>query len=205
LEKRKLYGVWQAKSRGQYDPTAFDGRFPAVVICSRLHDLDQGISEEKLRSIVPFDDRLPPYEISYEQSQRLIDELLSENNKSDAYEPRETTVAGRYLADDGHLVRSMSEIIIDNWLFNHNIVHAYEHRVQVGSNYLRCDFFIPRKHVYIEFWGMIGDSKYDKRRKKKKEIYSQAGIKPLELFPMDIPVLSEVLLAKLANFNVSVV
>src|ERR1039457_5867241 len=31
-----------------------------------------------------------------------------------------------YRTEDGHRVRSKAEVIIDDWLYSHNIVHAYE-------------------------------------------------------------------------------
>ncbi len=202
IEERKLYGVWRARSRGQYDPIVFDGRFPAVVFCERLFDLERGIPEESFRAIVPFDGTLPPYRINHEQSQSLLDVLLSENTESSELVKDKTE--GKYLCEDGHFVRSYSEIIIDNWLYNHHIVHAYEHRMQIGLNFLRCDFYIPTEKVFIEFWGKVGDPKYDDRRQKKKAMYDQAGVRLLELFPMDIPVLSEVLPAKLAQYGISI-
>lgn len=201
IEERKLFGVWKAKSRGQYDPTAFGGDFSAVVYCERIFNLERGLGEKTLRAIVPFDGTMPPYLIRHEQSQTLTDNLLSIN--AVPKEPDNDRGEAKYLCEDGHLVRSYSEIIIDNWLYNHHIVHAYEHRMQIGSNFLRSDFYLPTGKVFIEFWGLIGNVKYDSQRKKKLLMYSQAGVKLLELFPMDIPVLSEVLPAKLAQFGIS--
>lgn len=202
IEERKIFGVWRAKSRGQYDPISFDGRFPAVVFCERIFDIESGIPEKEVRGIVPFDGHYPPYLIKYEQSQKLIDTLMAANAQPGEVEHE--TKEGKYLCEDGHLVRSYSEIIIDNWLYNHQIVHAYEHRVQIGLKFLHCDFFLPTKKVFIEFWGLVGDPKYDAQRKKKKEMYSQAGVNLMELFPIDIPVLSDILPAKLSGFGISV-
>ena len=39
IEEHRLFGVWRANSRGQWNPNAFPempGRFPAVVYCERL-------------------------------------------------------------------------------------------------------------------------------------------------------------------------
>lgn len=52
IGERKLYGIWKAKTRGQYDPTAFSdsyGEYHAVVICDRPLCLERGIDENTLR------------------------------------------------------------------------------------------------------------------------------------------------------------
>lgn len=38
---------------------------------------------------------------------------------------------GKFTCTDGHIVKSKSEMIIDNWLFDHNIPHAYEKYFQL--------------------------------------------------------------------------
>ncbi|MCC6866823.1 MAG: hypothetical protein IT280_11770 [Ignavibacteria bacterium] len=66
--------------------------------------------------------------------------------------------------NDGHYVRSKNEVIVDNWLFNNNIAHAYEKKL-LGINIL-CDFQIINKNhkeVYIEIWGLTDDT-YLKRK-----------------------------------------
>lgn len=83
---------------------------------------------------------------------------------------------------DGHLVRSISEKNIDDYLFNEKIVHAYEKPVPTKHGDLICDFYIPggakkgSHAVYIEFWGMQGDEDYEKRKKEKLVIYERAGL-----------------------------
>lgn len=60
-----------------------------------------------------------------------------------------------YRTEDGHWVRSRAEVIIDDWLYSHNIMHAYERKLPEKS--YRCDFYIPSGNVYIEFWGLDED------------------------------------------------
>jgi hypothetical protein len=69
---------------------------------------------------------------------------------------------------DGHFVRSRAEMLIDNWLYMAEIVHAYERRLPIEEE-VYCDFYLPAGKVYIEFWGMEGDPKYRERKEKKKE------------------------------------
>ena len=88
----------------------------------------------------------------------------------------------KYSTQDGHVVRSLSEKNIDDYLFRENIVHAYERPVNTRHGYLISDFYIPAgaqqgSHaVYIEFWGMTGNPAYDQRRREKLAIYEKAGL-----------------------------
>jgi hypothetical protein len=135
MEERRIYGIWRAAERGRYDPTEFEGKFPAVVRCERVAALETGIGETEFFSIVPLKDKPPPYSISYEQHQKLAEALLTANKVSQ-YKAVERGDAGKYRTEDGHWVRSQGEIIIDNWLFMRQLLHAYEYRLQVGNRHL---------------------------------------------------------------------
>jgi len=92
---------------------------------------------------------------------------------------------GRYVCKDGHIVKSKSEREIDNYLFDHNIMHAYEKALPVDDNRendLHPDFFLKdylgeREHVYIEHWGYNeDDEKYTSQKEYKKELYKKLKI-----------------------------
>lgn len=100
-------------------------------------------------------------------------ELLDEN-----YE-------GRFTCKDGHIVKSKSEREIDNYLFEHNIPHAYEKKLYYGATekeVIHPDFYLPnylgeKKHVYIEHWGYNENNiQYTKTKKFKMPIYEKLGI-----------------------------
>ncbi len=93
---------------------------------------------------------------------------------------------------DGHYVRSRAEMLIDNWLYTAEIVHAYERRLPIEEE-VYCDFYLPNAKVYIEFWGMESDPKYVKRKEQKKKIYSDYGLNLIELNDDDIKNLDDVL------------
>jgi hypothetical protein len=97
---------------------------------------------------------------------------------------------------DGHLVRSKSEVIIDNWLYQFRIAHAYERKLPVAEVY--CDFYLPDGNVYIEYWGLDSDV-YKKRREKKVQIYEQNNYNLIELDDNDICNLDDVLPRKLRD------
>ncbi len=199
IDERKLYGIWRAKERGQYWPGQFDQRFPAVVICERVAQFERGLSESDVRSVVPFDGSYPPPVIAYGHYSRLS-EMLNAANGSDIDRSVES-VPKSFLADDGHLVASRSEALIDNWLFANHVLHAYDYRVQLGLEYMRADFYLPKYRAYVEFWGMIGNAEYDQRRQKKLRLYRERNLRLVEIYPSDIHVLSEVLAARLGALS----
>ncbi len=101
---------------------------------------------------------------------------------------------------DGHLVRSKSEKIIDDWLYNHKIAHAYERMVPIEDSDVYCDFFLPYdKKVWIEFWG-LDDEKYLKRKEIKKKFYADNNKILIELTEKDIEILDDILPKKLMKF-----
>ena len=210
INERKLYGRWKASSRGQYDPTAFpeavERTFHAVVHCAREMNLSEGIDENALRRIVAYDGSIPPYRIDQQQAEKITEALLLTNRAVDINLASFERKKGEdFLAEDGHLVKSQGELIIDNMLFSQRRVHAYEKRVQMGGQYIRCDFYLPlsgqHREVYIEYWGMLQEAEYARRRQRKLQVYAAVKIDPLELFPRDIAALSEVWPGKLERYR----
>ncbi len=103
---------------------------------------------------------------------------------------------------DGHYVRSKSEIIIDNWLYVSKIVHAYERKLPIEEE-LYCDFYLPTGKVYIEYWG-LDEPKYISRKERKLEIYKKYSLNLIQLVEKDISNLEDVLPAKLLEFHIPV-
>jgi len=102
---------------------------------------------------------------------------------------------------DGHYVRSRAEMLIDNWLYMSEIVHAYERKLPIEEE-LYCDFYLPVGKVYIEYWGMENDEKYLDRKKVKLDIYNKYGFKLIELEDADIQNLDDILPKKLLKFGI---
>lgn len=84
-----------------------------------------------------------------------------------------------FVCDDGHLVKSPYEKIIDNWLYKEGIQHAYEIKIDIDKNKdLTPDFYIPEyngtKNIYIEFWGYDETNvKYQQRKDYKLKVYPE--------------------------------
>ena len=92
----------------------------------------------------------------------LIKETIAET-KDDSFR---TKFPANMRAQDGHFVRSKAELLIDNQLYQYGLVHAYERKLPIEED-LYCDFYLPSKKVYIEYWGMENDPAYVERKKKK--------------------------------------
>lgn len=109
--------------------------------------------------------------------------------------------------DDGHYVRSLSEMIIDNYLYHKGLVHAYEKSVFMNSNpdaVVLSDFYLPQGDVYIEFWGLEDDEKYQKRKEQKIKLYDENKINRIDLTEKDIKRLNDIMPKLLAKFNINV-
>lgn len=105
-------------------------------------------------------------------------------------------------APDGHYVRSRAELLIDDFLYKNGIVHAYERKLNVDE-VVYCDFYIPQKNLYIEYWG-LEDEKYLARRKVKHDVYAKYNFNLIELDDSDIENLDERFAAKLRKFQIDV-
>lgn len=97
----------------------------------------------------------------------------------------------------GHFVRSRAEVIVADWLYNNDIMFAYEKRLPIVEE-LYSDFFIKKGKVYIEVWG-LESTKYLERKAKKIEMYKQNGYTLIGLEDKDIENLDDYLPLKLAQ------
>lgn len=84
-----------------------------------------------------------------------------------------------FTCEDGHLVKSPYEKIIDDWLYREDIKHAYEKKIDIDETHdITPDFFIPEykgtKNIYIEFWGYGEENiQYQKRKAYKTNLYPE--------------------------------
>lgn len=107
--------------------------------------------------------------------------------------------------EDGHYVRSKGEKIIDDWLYHHNIVHAYEKSVYMKSNpndIVLSDFYIPKGDVYIEFWGINDNPDYKERKKYKINLYNKNNYKRIDLEDTHINRIDDIMPRVLGKYNI---
>ncbi|WP_210409531.1 hypothetical protein [Leptospira levettii] len=93
-------------------------------------------------------------------------ETSIKSNNSDSFREK---FPATFRTKDGHFFRSRAAVIIDNALYDYNLAHAYERKLPIEED-IYADFFIPSEGVYIEFWGLEDDPKYNERKKIKQEI-----------------------------------
>lgn len=107
----------------------------------------------------------------------------------------------KHRSADGHFVRSKAEMLIDNWLYMAEIVHAYERKLPIEED-VYCDFYIPTGKVYIEYWGYENEAKYLARKQQKLEIYQKYGFNLIELNDVDVQNLDDILPRMLLKYGV---
>jgi hypothetical protein len=114
-----------------------------------------------------------------------------------------------YRTKDGHYVRSKAEQNIDDSLYLWGIPHAYEKKLPNTEENVYSDFHIPSgpgrpKAVYIEYWGLENDEKYNHRKAKKIEIYKKLELNLVQLSDADIKNLEDNLQKYLLQHGIKV-
>jgi len=120
-----------------------------------------------------------------------IDSTITSKSDTDTVDDFRKKYPAEYRTKDGHYVRSKAELTIDDSLYLWGIAHAYEKKLSNTTENVYSDFHIPSgngrpKAVYIEYWGMENDEKYNQRKTKKIEIYNQLGLSLIQLNDADI-------------------
>lgn len=100
---------------------------------------------------------------------------------------RETPRGIQTIALDGHTCFSLGEKTIDDYLCKRGIVHRKEPKYP-ESNF-RADFLVG--DVFIEYFGLAGDSGYDIKTEEKQRLCKEHGIKLIALYPKDLITMSK--------------
>jgi len=93
------------------------------------------------------------------------------------------------IARSGNECNSLDEQFIDNWLFNNGFVTIKEpvypkHTLYNASGRRRADWLV--NGYYIEYFGLAGDDKYDKKIFEKINLVRELDLKLIALFPEDL-------------------
>ncbi|OED46123.1 hypothetical protein ACH42_04060 [Endozoicomonas sp. (ex Bugula neritina AB1)] len=83
-------------------------------------------------------------------------------------------------AADGHILRSKTELVIDNWLYMAGIVHAYERRLPIDLD-AYAEFYLPSGNVYLEYMGQDSDTDYRQRKDVKINLYKSHDLNVIAL------------------------
>lgn len=89
------------------------------------------------------------------------------------------------ICKDGHKVDSISELLIDNWFFENNILH--ERNKRYPNTNMTCDFFLPKKNLWVEYFGLHKELKeYDATKENKEKICGELGLNLISIIPESI-------------------
>ena len=111
----------------------------------------------------------------------------------------------------GELVKSRGEKVIADFLFEHGIPYKYERNHWWSEVNYKPDFTIflnDKSGVIIEYFGMVGDPKYDRQIEEKQKYWSaKNGWSLISLFPSDLAgleggVFQELLASKLEGLGI---
>jgi hypothetical protein len=90
-------------------------------------------------------------------------------------------------AIDGHLCDSISELLIDNWLYKNNILH--ERDVNYPETHHKADWGISTRNqkIFVEYFGLANDSpRYDRAIKEKLGLCQKNKIYLISIYPKDL-------------------
>jgi hypothetical protein len=108
-------------------------------------------------------------------------------------------VPENYTCDDGHVVKSRGEALIDNWLSRQGINHDYEHAVTIAGTHMKYDWYLTDDDVYIEYWG-FKSKEYQERRKEKEKAYLAGNKRLVSIENADLQDINNSVKKKLLGF-----
>lgn len=217
INQQFIEGPFWALSEGQYniEPNAWNGDFPMQVRFESKGKTSKIKQEsfEKFSLVYNIPEKFFQFKISNEIGRKLMEELGFEvdfekreikdfNTLNDIDIDFRLKYPTIYRCEDGHYVRSISEALIDNWLFSHNIVHGYEKKIP--GEFMTCDFYLRNKsnqEIFIEFWGLLNNEEYLRRKREKENIYRQRNLNLINIENENIQNLDDYLGDKLKNFQ----
>jgi hypothetical protein len=128
---------------------------------------------------------------------RCFDEVFLERRNFETQVEINKTIEAR----DGTLVQSEGERRIADWLTAHGLAYRYDAKFRIIAEFqIRPDFYLPELDLYIEYWG-LDTPQYKMSMYKKQILYQQEGKRLISVYPKDLPVLDQLLSAKLRLFG----
>lgn len=109
--------------------------------------------------------------------------------------------AAKHRTLDGHYVRSVGELLIDNWLYLAGLVHAYQRPLPIEQSVM-SDFYLPAGKVYIQYWGTDGAPIEEKHRQQTRALYTEHQFNLIEIEPDEVQQLDDILPARLRAFGI---
>ena len=193
----KIKETWQKKSikkKCLYCKKEFKRKSSNQVFCSpECRKKSYGTKEDLIKWVDDFvanNGYVPTSKMNKKMKRLAIKIYGSWNNaiKELGYEPHSQKYKkGYFPCKDGHVADSISEMMVDNWLFENNIKH--ERRKKYPNSKKDCDFYLIDFDIWLEYFGLANEDEiYDKNIIEKEKIATKnnlklIGIKHEDSFP----------------------
>lgn len=90
-------------------------------------------------------------------------------------------------AKDGHLCDSVSEALIDNWLYKNNIYHEKDVHYPETNHKTDWQILFKNQKIFVEYFGLANDSpRYDRSIKEKEMLCKKQNISLIAIYPQDL-------------------
>lgn len=104
--------------------------------------------------------------------------------KAAGFVPNQVVFSKKFTANDGHKCDSLSEKIVDDWLFARSIKHETQVKYP-WNNHMTADFKIG--DFWVELFGLSGQlKKYDILMQEKLKLIKKHNLKLISLYLTDI-------------------
>ncbi len=91
-----------------------------------------------------------------------------------------------YICKDGDKVRSLSELVVDDFFYLNRIPHTSEDVILKSSEKkYKYDWYFPEADLYVEFFGFSG-KKYKDTQRDKINFYRKHNLTMIALDPSDL-------------------
>ena len=88
---------------------------------------------------------------------------------------------------DGHYCDSISELLIDNWLYKNKILHERDAHYPGTHHKADWGILIGNQKIFDEYFGLINDSpRYDRSIKEKRKLCKKHKISLISIYPQDL-------------------
>lgn len=88
---------------------------------------------------------------------------------------------------DGHLCDSISELLIDNWLYKNNIPHSRDASYPNTHHKADWEILSQNQKTFIEYFSLANDSpRYDRAIEEKKKLCSKNKIKLIPIYHWEL-------------------
>lgn len=189
IEKRKrIEGKPICANYGCFKQIEVDNNLYCSTSCrfEAIRTIGIGYVKEEIKRFVECNGRIPiKYEVPalYTRARHIFGTW----NKAiiiSGFKPNPVRFAKKYVANDGHPCDSLSEKIVDDWLYARNISHLTKIKYP-WNNGMTADFKVGE--YWIELFGLCGQLKsYDNLMKLKLEYIKKHKLKFVSLYLSDL-------------------